>query len=217
MLDRLLHHAHVVAIQGESYRLREKRASRIGREKIVHNKGERHRLRAAGTAITLQVGVVNLKCRCRENCINSGVPLTQYRDALARQRSGDADPQLLWQIAVKPVFRARPENRLRSHLRSTGEDVVTKDNYNGSWHSCLSLEALMPPKNPACSEERARAESREGCYRLRHKRRLAQSGRDTARRLLWRAYLQVVDFPGGVGAPFVAPCGGTPVVVMSER
>ena len=25
MLDRLLHHAHVVAIQGESYRLREKR------------------------------------------------------------------------------------------------------------------------------------------------------------------------------------------------
>jgi len=29
MLDRLLHHAHVVAIQGDSYRLREKRRAGV--------------------------------------------------------------------------------------------------------------------------------------------------------------------------------------------
>ena len=41
MLDRILHHAHIVQIQGESYRLREKRKAGIFQSTVNHERGER--------------------------------------------------------------------------------------------------------------------------------------------------------------------------------
>jgi DNA replication protein DnaC len=38
MLDRILHHSHVIQIKGDSYRLREKRKAGIVKTEMVENK-----------------------------------------------------------------------------------------------------------------------------------------------------------------------------------
>ncbi len=76
MLNRLLQHAHMVSIQGESFHLRDKRsAGLLARNKSITQE-EAKLKKPLAIPITLHSGVSNSNCRCRTNCIRFRLPLT---------------------------------------------------------------------------------------------------------------------------------------------
>ena len=52
ILDRLLHHSHVINIRGESYRLKDKRQSRpLTSHRLLTSTSERHKWKAKRTRV----------------------------------------------------------------------------------------------------------------------------------------------------------------------
>ncbi len=89
---------------GRELSIARQKASWIDGQKIIHYTGGHHRLKAVGAAMTLQVGVLNLKCRCRENCI-------QFRSAVDSMKRRDGERR------TQAHFAARVDATVRQGLQ----------------------------------------------------------------------------------------------------
>jgi len=130
ILDRLLHHSHIIAVQGESYRLRDKRAKGVDSESRLPDNQPVANSQGGGLGFSGTKGsILNMTMRLTQQTTR----WPQHRPSLVRRTRGSTG---MHGEAVTASLSNDTGPHVIGTLWSCGTCVMSKPhNHNSQWHT----------------------------------------------------------------------------------